>query len=125
MQDSIVFGIVIVLVSFILLMVYRKIKYKYRIFYIYLILLLLDFIASFIVPAPFEWIIFLIFTIVLIFIFSNKIIVNIFDVEEDKIYIDREPQIWEQFKIPPELKDQNDKSDNIKVNEVLNNEVKK
>ncbi len=107
MLDYVIYGIVIVLLAFIFLMTYRKTKLKYKLLYIYLIILLMDLITAIIIPSEFGWITFSIFIILMLLILFNKFTLAIIKTDVDQIYADKEPQIWDDFDIPPELKVQN------------------
>ena len=107
MLDYVIYGIVIVSLAFIFLMIYRKTKLKYKLLYIYLIILLMDLIGTMLLPSPFDWITFIIFIILIILILFNKYTLSIIKTDVDQIFADKEPQIWDDFDIPPELKVQN------------------
>lgn len=107
MLDYVIYGIVAVLLVFIFLMTYRKTKLKYKLLYAYLIILLMDLIGAMLLPSPFEWITFLIFIILMFLILFNKFTLAIIKTDVDQIFVDKEPQIWDDFDIPPELEVQN------------------
>lgn len=104
MLDYVIYGIFIVLFAFIFLMTYRKTKLKYKLLYIYLIILLMDLVGTMLLPSPFGWITFIIFLILIILILFNKYTLAIIKSDVDQIFADKEPQIWDDFDIPPELK---------------------
>jgi len=107
MLDYVIYGIVVVLLSFIFLMTYRKTKLKYKLLYTLLIILLMDLIGTMLLPSPFDWITFIIFIILINFILFNKYTLAIIKTDVDQIFADKEPQIWDDFDIAPELKVQN------------------
>ena len=67
----------------------------------------MDLIGAMFIPSPFEWITFLIFIILMILIFFNKFTLDIIKTDVDQIFVDKEPQIWDDFDSPPELEVQN------------------
>ena len=67
----------------------------------------MDLIGTMFLPSPFDWITFIIFIILIILILFNKYTLSIIKTDVDQIFADKEPQIWDDFDIPPELKVQN------------------
>jgi hypothetical protein len=69
-----------------------------------LILLVLDIFCLILVPFYVIWIPVFLFIVFLVFIFNHRFLTQLFIIEEDSLFIDRNPQIWEKFPTPPELK---------------------
>jgi hypothetical protein len=67
----------------------------------------MDLIVAMIIPSSFGWITYVIFIIIMILIFFNKFTLAIIKTDVDQIFVDKEPQIWDDFDIAPELKVQN------------------
>ncbi len=104
MDDFVIVLLAFIFLAFIFLMTYRKTKLKYKLLYIYLIFLLMDLIAAMFIPSPFGWVTFSIFIVLMFLILFNKFTLAIIKSDVDQIFVDKEPQIWDDFDTPPELK---------------------
>jgi chromate transport protein ChrA len=93
-------GIIIVIV----LIAFSLTDKTYKNYNLSLILMLGFIIGLFIAPIGFNFLFLIGFLILLFNIIFHTVFPKFFILEEDKLLVDKIPQVWDQFKFPPEAK---------------------
>ncbi len=94
------FCIVILLLS----IAFYSVSRTSRPFAMKIIVLLFIFFGFAFVSYPYLWILIIIFIGLLYSIFKDSHLQQLFIIGEDALFTNKEPQIWKQFSVPPELK---------------------
>ena len=99
------FTVFLIIIIGVIVVSYRLTHPDYENFSMSLIFLAVLGILMLFVPLEFLWLMFLGFFIILFNIIISSLLNKFFIIEEDKLLIDKPPQVWETFEIPPETKE--------------------
>jgi chromate transport protein ChrA len=102
--EQIFFGVFIITLTLIVVFSFKLTHRDHRNLSLTMIFLLGLLVGLLLSPAVLRWLIFLCFIIVLFNIVFGTLINKFFEIEENNIFIDKIPMVWEKFKSPPELK---------------------
>ena len=96
----------VTVIALILIVAYFLTEKHYRNYVLSLMFLLGFLIALVLAPMPFQFIFLLGFLIILINIIFHTVFPRFFFVDEEKFLVYKHPQVWSQFKTPPESKEE-------------------
>lgn len=101
---NIVVWVLVGIIVLIMLIAFFFTDKSYKNYNLSLILMLGFIVGLFIAPIGFNFLFLIGFLILLFNIIFHTVFPKFFILEEDKLLIDKIPQVWEQFKFPPEAK---------------------